>query len=224
MPNRHASDSSIRRLSMYLRHLEQLERQGIERVSSRRLAQDLHVGDALVRKDLASFGQFGRPGIGYDVGRLMKSLRTILGTNRTWRVVLVGAGALGTALVRYAEFRQKGFHIVAAFDIARNKVGKTIAEVPIHDIDDLPKVVRESGVKLGIIAVPAEAAQKTADLLVDAGIRGVLNLAPAALEAPGDLPVNRVDLTAHLEQLSFQVSQLPTRRKTRKPRPSQPEA
>ncbi len=206
MPQRHASDSSIRRLSLYLRQLEHLAEEGTDRVSSRRLAEDLHIGDHLVRKDLASFGQFGRPGIGYDVRKLIKSLKGILGTNRTWRVVLIGAGALGTALLRYPEFRQKGFHIVAAFDVDPARVGQSIGEVPVHHIDQLANVVRDKRVKLAIIAVPANQAQSAAEKARAAGVRGILNLAPATLECPADLAVNRMDLTAHLEQLSFQVS------------------
>jgi redox-sensing transcriptional repressor len=213
MPQRHASDSSIRRLSLYLRQLERLAEDGIDRVSSRRLAEDLHIGDHLVRKDLASFGQFGRPGIGYDVGKLIKSLKGILGTNRTWRVVLIGAGALGTALLRYQEFRQKGFHIVAAFDIDPARVGQSIGEVPVHHVDDLADVVRGKGVKLAILAVPANQAQSAAEQAQQAGVRGILNLAPATLECPAHLAVNRMDLTAHLEQLSFQVSWVNGKRK-----------
>jgi redox-sensing transcriptional repressor len=219
MPQRHASDSSIRRLSLYLRQLERLVEDGTDRVSSRRLAEDLHIGDHLVRKDLASFGQFGRPGIGYDVRKLIHSLKDILGTNRTWRVVLIGAGALGTALLRYQEFRQKGFHIVAAFDVDSQRVGQSIGEVPVHHADRLAAVVREQRVKLAILAVPANQAQAAAEQAQQAGVRGILNLAPATLELPGDLAVNRMDLTAHLEQLSFQVSWVNGKRKrARKPK------
>jgi redox-sensing transcriptional repressor len=219
MPQRHASDSSIRRLSLYLRQLERLVEDGTDRVSSRRLAEDLHIGDHLVRKDLASFGQFGRPGIGYDVRKLIHSLKDILGTNRTWRVVLIGAGALGTALLRYQEFRQKGFHIVAAFDVDPQRVGQSIGEVPVHHADRLAAVVREQRVKLAILAVPANQAQAAAEQAQQAGVRGILNLAPATLELPGDLAVNRMDLTAHLEQLSFQVSWVNGKRKrARKPK------
>ncbi len=207
MPHRHASDSSVGRLSLYLRHLEHLAQQGIAKVSSKRLADDLHIGAPLVRKDLAAFGHFGKPGIGYDVRKLTAHLREVLGTDRMWNVVLLGAGALGTAIMRYGEFSQKGFRIVAAFDVDDSKVGGTVGDVPVLPLSRLRPIVSRHDVKLAILAVPAGEAQPTARSLAEAGILGILNLAPAALELPDGAIVNRVDLTAHLEKLSFQVTQ-----------------
>jgi redox-sensing transcriptional repressor len=192
-------------LCLYLRELESLARRGVEKVSSRQMARDLHVTDAQVRKDLAYFGQFGRPGVGYRVEPLREELRRILGTDHPWNVIVVGAGDLGRALLRYRGFRRKGFHIVAAFDIANSKVGRKVGSVPVHHMEEMPRIVREQDVKLAVVAVPAESAQEVTDALCGAGVRGILNFAPATLETPEGVAVGPVDLAAHLEQLSFQA-------------------
>jgi redox-sensing transcriptional repressor len=170
------------------------------------LADDLRIGAPLVRKDLAAFGHFGKPGIGYDVEGLTSHLREVLGTDRMWNVVLLGAGALGTAIMRYGELHQKGFRIVAAFDVDPAKIGKAVGGVHVWDLERLEETLADHDVKLAILAVPADQARQTAHRLADAGVQGILNLAPAALELPDGAIVNRMDLTAHLEKLSFQVS------------------
>jgi len=211
MPGKNARNQGIpgpavRRLSLYLRRLEQLAEQGIAKVSSRQLADALYLTAAQMRKDLAYFGQFGQPGVGYRVGPLIERLREILGTDRTWNVIVVGAGDLGRALLRYRGFRKKGFDIVAAFDVAPRKVGKQVGKVPVHHVRELPKVVREHDVKLAVVAVPAEAAQKAADMCCKAGVMGILNFAPTTLMTPDGVAVGPVDLAAHLEQLSFHLA------------------
>jgi len=196
---------AVQRLSLYLRTLEQLAGQGVEKVSSRQLATFLHITAAQVRKDLGYFGQFGRPGVGYRVGPLTEHLRRILGTDRTCRVVVVGAGDLGRALLRHRGFRRKGFELVAAFDISPAKVGRQIGQVTVRHLDDLDEIVRRQDVKLAVIATPPEAAQDVADRLCRAGIKGILNFAPTTLEIPPSVAVGPVDLAATLEQLSFRV-------------------
>jgi len=196
---------TVQRLSLYLRRLEDLARVGIEEVSSRQLAGFLRITAAQVRKDLTHFGQFGRPGVGYRVGPLIEELRRILGTDRTWRVVLVGIGDLGRALLRYRGFRNKGFKIVGAFDVAAGKIGRKFGQVTVRRMDELPAVVRRHEVRLAVIATPAEAAQEVADRLCDAGIKGILNFAPVTLHTPPDVAVGPVDLAGTLEQLSFRV-------------------
>lgn len=195
----------VRRLCQYLRELETLAERGVGKVSSGQMARDLHVTDAQIRKDLAYFGQFGRPGVGYLVEPLRDELRRILGTDRPLNVIVVGAGDLGRALLRYRGFRRKGFHLVAAFDVTKSKIGRKIGTVPVYHIDRLPEVIREQDVKLAVLAVPAEAAQSVAEALCEAGVRGILNFAPTTLETPDDVAVRLVDLAAHLEQLSFQA-------------------
>ena len=193
------------RLSLYLRQLESLVGEGVEKVSSRQLAKFLHITATQVRKDLAYFGQFGRPGVGYRVGPLTGQLRRILGTDRTCRVVVVGAGDLGRALLRHRGFRRKGFELVAAFDISPAKIGRQIGQATVQHLDDLEDVVRRQDVKLAVIATPPEAAQDVADRLCRAGIKGILNFAPTTLETPPSVAIGPVDLAATLEQLSFRV-------------------
>ena len=202
MRSQSVPDPSVKRLSMYLTQLERLVAAGAERVSSQKLADALHVGAAQIRRDLALFGQFGRPGIGYRVTPLIHQLRLVLGTHRPWNVIVVGAGQLGRALLRYGVFPKRGFKLVAAFDIASRKIGHVL----VRRLEDLPKIVRRHNVKLAILTVPADAAEETAHMLYEAGVQGILNFAPAALDLPPDIAVDQVDLAGHLERLSFKVS------------------
>jgi len=196
---------AVKRLSMYLRQLEQLSAAGALKVSSQALAESLGLTAAQVRKDLGGFGQFGRSGVGYRVPTLIEQLRRILGTDKTWNVVVVGAGDLGRALLRYRGFLGRGFQFVAAFDVAAGKVGRSVGPIPVHHIDHMPEIVRKYGVRLAVIAVPAESAQEIANSLWSAGVKGILNFAPIALKSPPDAVAWPVDLAAHLEQLSFLV-------------------
>ena len=193
------------RLSLYLRQLESLVGEGVEKVSSRSLAGSLQITDTQVRKDLAHFGQFGRPGVGYRVAPLIEHLRRILNTDRIWKVVVVGAGDLGRALLRYKGFRSKGFELVGAFDISESVIGRKIGQIVVQHIDELPKQVAAQGVKLAIVAVPPEHAQEAAERLRAAGIKAILNFAPTILQMPDGLAVRQVDMAAHLEQLSYRV-------------------
>ena len=194
---------AVRRLTLYLRQLEQLLAEGGDRVSSTQLAQSLHITAAQVRKDLAYFGAFGRPGVGYRTAPLIEALRRILGTDKPHNVIVVGIGYLGRALLRYKGFKRKGFNFVAAFDIAPGKVGRNAGGVQVHHLRELPRIARRHAVELAVLAVPPEAAQEVADLLCDAGIRGILNFAPATLTTPEDVAVDPVDLAGHLEQLTY---------------------
>jgi redox-sensing transcriptional repressor len=202
---------TIRRLSLYLRQLEAVQSRGQTTVSSKQLGEPLRVTDAQVRKDLAYFGQFGRPGIGYRVADLIAQARRILGTDRPWRSILVGAGNLGRALISYRGFAPKGFNIVAVFDGDEALVGQTIRTpdgLTVLPMFKLPEVVRKERTRIGILAVPAGAAQSVADLMLQAGVQGLLNFAPVALRVPPTVPVASVDLTINLEQLSFQIREL----------------
>ena len=196
---------AVRRLSLYLRGLHELAQQGVKKISSRSLGDMLNITAAQVRKDLAYFGQFGRPGVGYRVGPLIDELRHILGTDQTRPVVVVGTGNLGRALLRHKEFRARGFELVGAFDIASDKIGRKLGHILVQHIDEMPKVLQEHHVKLGVIATPPEAAQSVADTLCAAGVKGILNFAPTTLQTPPGVAVRPVDLAATLEQLSFSV-------------------
>ena len=199
------SRACVGRLSLYLRRLEELNREGAEKVSSGRLGEALGVTDAQVRKDLASLGNLGQPGIGYPTQELTTAIRGALGIDRDWSVALVGVGNLARALLRYRGFAQQGFRVVALFDTDKTKIGQRLEGLTIHGLDDLPKVIAATNAELGLLAVPAEAAQTVADALVAAGIRGVLNFAPVVLRLPGSVSLVSVDLTVQLEQLAFLV-------------------
>ena len=195
----------ISRLSLYLRELQHLVRSGQMTTSSSGLGQRLGFSDAQVRKDLAYFGQFGRPGIGYPCEELIPAIRAILGTDRGWPVAMVGAGNLGRALLGYKGFAQQGFHIVAVFDIDPATVGTTIEGVHVYHFDALAKVVAAEGIKIAMIVVPAAAAQEVADQLVAVGIEGILNFAPVTINLPEQVSTVGVDLAIELEQLTFSV-------------------
>lgn len=199
---------AVRRLSLYLRQLDNLWRDDQRTISSRQLGDALKLTDAQVRKDLAYFGQFGQPGIGYDVEALIARIRGILGTDRMWNVLLVGAGHLGMALSAHRGFAKKGFRVVAVFDDDKAKIGKRVPSldgVVIQPVDEIAKAVREKDIRLAIIAVPGQAAQDVVDRLLAAGIRGLLNFAPVSLDVDPAVAVSSVDLAVQLEQLSFQV-------------------
>jgi len=203
---------AVQRLSLYLRQLEILRENDVRTISSRQLGDALGIHNAQVRKDLAYFGQFGHPGIGYRVDDLVVRIRRILGTDKRWNVLLVGAGNLGRALVRYRGFGKKGFHIVAVFDADEKLVGTTIdrsRRIVVQPVSAMAAAVGKQNIQLGILAVPADAAQQVADEMLAAGVRGILNFAPAALQIT-DGAVAGVDLAVHLEQLSFRLSSEPT--------------
>ena len=200
------SDSSVRRLSAYLRQLEHFSADGVAVVSSQLLARRMNVGDAMIRRDLALFGQFGRPGVGYDVDQLTANLRKILGTNMRWNTVILGAGKLSRALMEYPGFHERGFEIVAAFDIDPRKVDTKVGDIPIHHMDELETILAQCQARIAILTVPAEVAQQVTDRLAGAGIDGILNFATTHLETPQGIHIDQVDITAHLEQLSFHAT------------------
>jgi len=195
----------VSRMSLYLRELQQLVRTGLETTNSTQLGQKLGFTDAQVRKDLAYFGQFGRPGIGYRCEELIPAIQGILGTDRSWPVAVVGLGNLGRALLGYRGFDDQGFRVVAAFDVETDKLDQDIAGIDVFHFDRLSDVVADKSIRLGIIAVPATAAQKVASKLVAAGVEGILNFAPITLSLPNHVSRVGVDLAIELEQLSFAV-------------------
>ncbi|MFM2096532.1 MAG: Redox-sensing transcriptional repressor Rex [Planctomycetota bacterium] len=201
-----APKAIVSRLSLYLRELQHLVRDGSETTSSTQLGKLLGFTDAQVRKDLAYFGQFGYPGIGYRCAELIPAIRGILGTNQRWPVGLVGVGNLGRALLGYRGFSQQGFAMVAAFDLKSELVGTHIEGIEVFHLDSLAAVAKERGIRLGILAVPSPAAQGVAERMVEAGIEGVLNFAPVTLSLPKQVQIVGVDLAIELEQLAFAVA------------------
>jgi redox-sensing transcriptional repressor len=197
---------TVKRLSLYLRELESQAETGRRTISSRQLGESLGLTDAQVRKDLAYFGQFGHPGIGYHVPELTTEIRRILGTDRLWAAALVGVGNIGRAVMSYGRLRGKGFEIIAAFDNSPDIVGTTVAGCLVQPMEELSTAVRAREIHMALLAVPASAAQDVTDRLVDAGVSGILNFAPFRLQVPDSVSIVSVDLTVSLEQLAFRVS------------------
>ena len=198
---------TIHRLSVYTRCLLQLEEDGVKTISSQEMADRFNLNSAQVRKDLAYFGEFGVRGIGYYVAGLKAELQQILGLDRQWPVVLVGFGNLGSALFHYKGFGRQGFRIAAIVDDDPAKVAREVESVPVVPSRDLAREVKARGIQIAIVAVPAESAQAVTDQLVSAGIRAILNFAPARLKVPREVRLKNVDLSIELETLSFYLAQ-----------------
>ncbi|MHC4208715.1 MAG: redox-sensing transcriptional repressor Rex [Planctomycetota bacterium] len=197
---------TVKRLSLYLRELEARADAEQQTISSKQLGAALGLTDAQVRKDLAYFGQFGHPGIGYRVGELTGQLRQILRADRTWNAAVVGAGNIGRALMAYQRFSLKGFEIVAVFDKDPGVIGQVVTGHRVRPMEELAQLIAERDIKIGIVTVPAAAAQPVADALIEAGVRGILNFAPVRLDVHDAVSVTSVDFSVALEQLAFQGS------------------
>lgn len=203
---RKISDSTVRRLALYLRFLEQSAAQGLTTISSADLAQRGGTTPAQVRKDLSFFGSFGKRGLGYSVPELAGRIREILGLKRRHRVVLVGAGKMGGALLHYQGFRQHGFDVSAIYDRDPKKVGSRWNGLVVRDIRHVEVDLKKEPVEIAILVTPAEAAQEVADRLVGAGIKAILNFAPVQLRVPQDVAVQTVNMALELETLSFALA------------------
>ncbi|HEX5633315.1 MAG TPA: redox-sensing transcriptional repressor Rex [Gemmatimonadales bacterium] len=203
---RKVADSTVRRLSLYLRFLDDFEGQGIETVSSEALAQRGGTTSAQVRKDLSFFGSFGKRGLGYYVPELAQRLRQILGLGRRYRVAMVGAGKIGSALVQYRGFSQRGFDIVAIFDNDPDKIGTRWDGLVVLPIEKLEEECRAQQVDMAVLVTPGEVAQHVADRVVALGIKAILNFAPIQLNVPDDVVVKTVNLALELETLSYALT------------------
>lgn len=203
---RRVADSTVRRLSLYLRFLEEFEEQGIETVSSGALASLGGTTSAQVRKDLSFFGSFGKRGLGYPVPELTGRIREILGLNRRYRVALIGAGKIGSALVQYRGFKARGFDIVAIFDVDPAKVGHRWNGLTVLDAAELEQELARQPVDMAVLVTPGEAAQGVADRLTALGVKAILNFAPVQLALPDDVVVKTVNLALELETLSYALA------------------
>lgn len=203
------SELTTNRLSVYLRCLNLLEAENIKTVSSETLAIRFHLNSAQIRKDLAYFGEFGVRGVGYYVEDLRATLTKILGLDNEHRVGIIGAGRLGTALADYYGFKRSNFNVVALFDTSEDKIGQRIgnAEVLVYDFAKFAETVAENKIDVAVIAVPADFAQTVFDAIIKAGVKAVLNFAPAALQSKQDVKLKTVDLTISLESLSYFLAQ-----------------
>ncbi len=203
---RKIADSTVRRLSLYLRFLEEFEDQGIATVSSDALALRGGTTSAQVRKDLSFFGSFGKRGLGYAVPELASRLREILGLGREYRVILLGAGKIGSALVQYRGFQKRGFEITEIFDVDPAKIGKRWNGVGVSDVAELESKIRGREIDIAVLVTPAEVAQDLADRIVKLGIKAILNFAPVQLAVPEDVAVKNVNLALELEALSYTLT------------------
>ncbi len=200
---RRIPEATVARLPVYLRSLAELIGDKTATVSSERLAEMAGVNAAKVRKDLSYLGSYGTRGVGYDVEYLSFQMSRELGLTHDWPVVIIGAGNLGQALANYGGFRDRGFPVAALIDANREKVGGHVHGVPVHHIDDLPRLANELKIAIAVIATPAGAAQSVADVLAAAGIRSILNFAPTVISVAEGTSLRKVDLALELQILSF---------------------
>ena len=201
------SPLTLNRLSLYLRCLQDLASQGVERVSSKELAERYQLSASQIRKDLAQFGEFGIRGVGYEIEHLRDRLRALLGLDRRHGLVILGVGSVGTALARFAGFNQDGYRVVGLVDSDPAKVGRRLGTLRVEPVARLTAVVRETGATIGVLAVPAAAAQSSYDALVAAGIGAVLNFAPTQIRESRGVRIKTVDLRVDLEELGFYLAQ-----------------
>lgn len=203
---RKISDSTVRRLSRYLQFLEQFAAQGKTTISSAELARRGGTTSAQVRKDLSFFGSFGKRGLGYSVPELAARIRHILGLQRNYRVVLVGAGRIGSALIQYPGFEQRGFHVTTIYDKDPKKIGSRWNGLVVRDVRHLDADLEREATDIAIVVTPAEAAQEVVDRLVEGGVKAILNFAPVQLAVPSDVVVKSVNMALELETLSFALA------------------
>lgn len=199
-------EATVMRLSIYSRYLHQLLEEKVDTVSSGEIARGVGVSSAQVRKDLAYFGEFGTRGVGYRVEELFGHLMKILGLNHEWNVIIIGAGKLGCALARYQGFLDRGFKIRAILDTDPSKIGEKVDSLKIQSLDMMHDIIQEYDIKVGIVTVPAVAAQDVTDQLIQSGVKAILNFSPRVLKVPTGIILRNVDLSVNLEVLSFNLT------------------
>ena len=205
-PSNRVSDATVKRLSKYYRTLQNALSAEKTTISSDEIGKYNGLTAAQVRKDLSFFGAFGRRGLGYNVVDLHRAISKILGLHRTWNVCLVGVGNIGTALVHFKQFAEQGFIIRVVFDSDSQKIGKTVGDMEVQDFANAKEVIEAETIKIAVVAVPAHAAQKVVDQLVEAGIRAILNFAPVSMFVPKGVAVRNENMAIEIEALSYALS------------------
>jgi len=203
MNTENVPDIIVGRLPVYLRALQRMSDQGISTTSSQELGEDVGISAAQIRKDLSQFGEFGKQGTGYHIPFLIERLRQILKVDRSWEVAVVGMGELGRAITRYQGFANRGFHVQMCFDSEPSKIGQKVGNLTIHDVKNVVKDVKESGIKIAMLCVPASGAQEVTNKLVEANIRGILNYAPVSLAVPAGVRVQYIDPAIGLQRITY---------------------
>lgn len=201
------SQATIDRLPLYFRTLQLVEEEKTSIISSDELGKRLDITPEQIRKDLATFGQFGRKGIGYDVHELKNKISNILGLHNKWRLAIVGVGHLGGALANYVNFASLGFSVVALFDKDKKIIGSEVNGIKVNAVSAMKKIIAKRAVDIGVITVPATEAQGVADKLIEAGVKGIWNFAPVKLNVPSEIPLVNEDLSIGLSALSYHMSQ-----------------
>lgn len=200
-------DIVIGRLPLYLRALRRLQQEEKSVTSSHELGRKLDISSAQIRKDLSHFGGFGKQGTGYQIEYLIDQLQEVLQVNQEWMVAVVGAGNLGIAISHYRGFQDRGFRIAHVFDINPQKIGQRVGEFIVQPVSALRKIIRSEGIKIAMLAVPAEEAQSVADLLVEAGVQAILNYAPINIIVPADVQIQYIDPVTHLQHMTFYLDE-----------------
>lgn len=199
-------EATVMRLSIYSRYLHQLINEDVQTISSGEIATGVGVSSAQVRKDLAYFGEFGTRGVGYKVEELYGHLLKILGLDKKWNVIIIGAGKLGSALALYQGFVDRGFNISAILDIDEERIGTKLADVEIEPLEVMNQRIKENNINIGIVTVPALVAQEVTNKLIESGIKAILNFSPRVLKVPNGIILRNVDLSVNLEVLSFNLA------------------
>lgn len=203
MPEKVIPDIVVGRLPLYLRTLQTMGEQGRQVTSSQELGEYLGISAAQIRKDLSQFGEFGKQGTGYNIPYLTEKLSEILNVDRTWEVVVVGAGDIGRAIARYPGFIDRGFHVSYIFDSDPGKIGTNVGDFIVRDAASLSAEIRKAGIKVAMLAVPAIYAQEVAEQLIEAGVRAILNYAPVILSVPPEVRVQHIDPAVHLQRMTY---------------------
>ena len=203
MASKQIPDIVVGRLPLYLRSLQRMASEGRQVTSSQELGERLGISAAQIRKDLSQFGEFGKQGTGYHIDFLIEQLLRILKVDREWEVAVIGAGDIGNAVMRYCGFANRGFHIKMVFDADSEKIGAKIGAFTVQNSSDMVPAIHEAGIKVAMLAVPAESAQQVADDLVEAGVKAILNYAPISISVPPDVHVEYIDPATHLQHMTY---------------------
>ena len=203
MNSENVPDIIVSRLPVYLRALQRMAENGVMTTSSQELGDNVGISAAQIRKDLSQFGEFGKQGTGYNIPFLIDHLCKILKVDRSWNVAVVGMGELGRAIARYQGFANRGFHVQKCFDSDPGKIGQHVGEVVISDIKNIVNEVKDAGIKVAMLCVPAEVAQEVTKQLVEAGVQGILNYAPVSLSVPENVKVQYIDPAIGLQRITY---------------------